>query len=218
LTDPNDGFFETISFGSSDVGFATSRGRLRNPRSRLFRTIDGGLTWTQIGVFDAVNAIDFWDENTGAMVGDEGLILWTEDGGNSWVKHPSPTPWNLNDVTLLDTNTAVAVGGSFIIRNETGAAVASEPTETLSLTLKHEVYPSPSATSVTISVEGSLDRETRVQVVDLLGRTVSVPRQRSTSLEHQRFEVNVADLPSGLYLYQVTSGPTLGTGTFVVSR
>jgi photosystem II stability/assembly factor-like uncharacterized protein len=64
--------------------------------SRIFRTIDGGLTWslrytsTRKGSF--FDAIRFWDERHGIAVSDpvDGrfLLITTHDGGESWHEVP----------------------------------------------------------------------------------------------------------------------------------
>ncbi len=70
----------------------------------IYKTTDGGLTWTKLEVFsDAsfVTVVHFWDENNGVAIGDEVAgsfeIYTTSDGGDSWTavdseNIPSPMP------------------------------------------------------------------------------------------------------------------------------
>jgi photosystem II stability/assembly factor-like uncharacterized protein len=67
-------------------------------KSRLYRTRDGGATWQLLrtnadpkGFWDA---IAFWDEKRGVLMGDpvDGrfVIETTEDGGQTWQRRPTP--------------------------------------------------------------------------------------------------------------------------------
>lgn len=48
------------------------------------KTTDGGITWNSRTLGNNNMGIHFLDENTGWMVGDDGAVLNTKDGGNSW--------------------------------------------------------------------------------------------------------------------------------------
>jgi photosystem II stability/assembly factor-like uncharacterized protein len=58
----------------------------------LTRTGDGGVTWEKVATpLPAGEHPDFWDmffidEQTGWVVGEEGTILTTLDGGNTWTR------------------------------------------------------------------------------------------------------------------------------------
>ena len=57
-----------------------------------------------------LNKIKFFNENIGWIVGEEGQILKTSDGGVSWeIKHTASSVW-FNDISFMDENTAMAVG------------------------------------------------------------------------------------------------------------
>src|ERR1044072_7246604 len=62
------------------------------PASRIYKTIDGGATWTmQFKNDDAkafLDAMSFWDANHGVVFGDsvdgQFYILTTQNGGRTW--------------------------------------------------------------------------------------------------------------------------------------
>ncbi len=76
--------------------------------------------WEQLesGVFNDLNAIDFWDVNTGITVGGSGVILRTENGGLDWDVITVLTDNELNDVCFVNQNIVLAVGdGPVILRS-----------------------------------------------------------------------------------------------------
>jgi photosystem II stability/assembly factor-like uncharacterized protein len=76
-------------------------------RSRL----DGRAnTWHTVNAAIQLRGVSFIDANNGIVVGTNGTILHTDDGGDTWVKRTSEQYLNLNDVLLIDTQTALAVG------------------------------------------------------------------------------------------------------------
>ncbi|HEY53423.1 MAG TPA: DNRLRE domain-containing protein [Caldilineae bacterium] len=54
--------------------------------------------------------IEMVDENTGWVVGYEGAVLFTEDGGATWTKQEVPTTSNLYGLDVYDRNLAYTVG------------------------------------------------------------------------------------------------------------
>jgi photosystem II stability/assembly factor-like uncharacterized protein len=56
-------------------------------------------------------AVNFFDELTGMVVGAEGTLLTTTDGGINWIEQTSGTTYNLNDVCFTNDSTAITVGG-----------------------------------------------------------------------------------------------------------
>jgi photosystem II stability/assembly factor-like uncharacterized protein len=76
-------------------------------RSRL----DGSAsTWHTVNAAIQLRGVSFIDANNGIVVGTNGTILHTDDGGDTWVKRTNEQYLHLNDVLLIDTQTALAVG------------------------------------------------------------------------------------------------------------
>jgi photosystem II stability/assembly factor-like uncharacterized protein len=77
--------------------------------------------WTLLnsGTTQNLNSVDFFDENNGLVVGDNGLILKTIDGGDTWNSVTSGTSNNLNGVSYVNADTTVVVGDSATILRTT---------------------------------------------------------------------------------------------------
>ncbi len=77
----------------------------------------------QSDVSHTLNSIDFWDTNSGCVVGDTGTILLTNDGGGSWSSNMFITDANLYSVRYHSSSLITAVGshGSVLISTNGGS-------------------------------------------------------------------------------------------------
>jgi len=111
-------------FDLAGISLLNSTFRIAVGYSRSIVRTSDGLTWTtlQSGVpsFNGVFAID---ENTATVVGDQGLIFRTTDGGDDWVVQTSGTTRRLKAVAFADANIGTAVGAAgTILRTTAGGA------------------------------------------------------------------------------------------------
>ena len=82
--------------------------------SRLLRSLDGGATWTSVALPAAVGlysstgyaSVAFGDSQNGWLVGGRGVVLATQDGGNTWRQQVLGTTRATYDVFALDASTA----------------------------------------------------------------------------------------------------------------
>ena len=92
----------------------TSNGWAITPET-IIHSSDGGETWeVQKYPFDSVDfcKITFVNEKVGYIVGYDGLILATKDGGNNWVQQNSGREnfYLLRDISFVDENIGWIVG------------------------------------------------------------------------------------------------------------
>ena len=95
--------FRDIHGFSSQSAVALTAGE--GPMSRLYRTENGGNSWTLGFLMEEpagfLDCLDFWDENHGFAYGDsfDGVpyILVTRDGGRAWARVPSEAGPPAND-------------------------------------------------------------------------------------------------------------------------
>ena len=67
------------------------------------------------GVTEDLNAVEAVDAFTAWVVGDNGTIIKTTDGGDNWLPQESGTSLNLTDVSAVSGNTAWVVGGDGVV-------------------------------------------------------------------------------------------------------
>ncbi len=82
-----------------------------------------------------INAVDFFSETGGFLVGDGGLLYSTNDGGDTWVQQVTGTDSNLYGICCINDLLAVTVGGNgLIIRTVDGGNTWYEVTLSTALT------------------------------------------------------------------------------------
>lgn len=122
--------FRDIDAIDSQVAYVLSIGN--GPASRIYKTTDGGETWTeQFKNEDEkafLDAMSFWDRDHGLVIGDsiDGklYILRTENGGRVWARVPTDgLPSSLeNEGAFAASGTNIAVFGKTNAWIGTGAA------------------------------------------------------------------------------------------------
>ena len=126
----------SVYFLNKDTGYVIGDGF-------YYKTTDGGLDRNLAGLpgfninsyfpdFEFCNSIVFSNSRTGYIVGQEGLILRTTDGGTNWVPQKSPTGQTLNSVYFIG-NVGYIAGDSGIILKTINAGenwnIQSTPTK-----------------------------------------------------------------------------------------
>ena len=91
------------------------------PASRIYKTIDGGASWTQQFRNEDprafLDAMSFWDADHGIVIGDsidrQFYLLSTSDGGRSWARVPADKlpPALENEGAFAASGTNIAVYG-----------------------------------------------------------------------------------------------------------
>jgi photosystem II stability/assembly factor-like uncharacterized protein len=99
--------------GTPMVFPAELTGWLAGDNGAIFRTVDGGESWTRqsSGTHQCLYAVEFVDARYGWAVGARGTILATRDGGAHWRRQSSGTTVWLEAVDFVDRLHGWAVGG-----------------------------------------------------------------------------------------------------------
>jgi photosystem II stability/assembly factor-like uncharacterized protein len=105
-------------------------GQLSSTNGVVYKTTDGGTTWTTKSavVAKALRGVAFGSTTVGAVVGAGRVAAYTTDGGATW----SAATFNnvpaarsvstLRKVTFLNATTAIAVGDTIILKSTDGGA------------------------------------------------------------------------------------------------
>ncbi len=124
--------FRDIEAVSATVAYASSAGEAEKGLAKIYKTVDGGQSWSvvyttdQKGVF--IDALSFWDANHGIAMSDpvDGklFLLRTDDGGKSWTQVPPAAlpPMRPNEAAFAASGTCLAVQGSANVWIATGGA------------------------------------------------------------------------------------------------
>lgn len=110
-----------IAFLDASKGFAASGGK-------LFATLDGGNAWTPVATpGSTIRGFWFADAQHGYAVGDNRLVLRTDDGGATWVPKDLGVPGvNYTSIRCAGTHLCIlaAAGGTQLVRTTDGGDTA----------------------------------------------------------------------------------------------
>ena len=113
--------FETVTlfdvkFINDNTGFAVGQ-NTSSGDGYIFKTTDGGTTWTSETFADAhLRSIDFSDNNTAFVVGYDGppgthtIFIFTQDQGQNWTKATDANYTGMNGIQFLNNTTAYTHG------------------------------------------------------------------------------------------------------------
>lgn len=209
-----------IYFRDSNNGFAVGEA--------VYRTTDGGDTWIDTLLLDQgrVSKVYFSDINNGTAVGEYGASYRTTDGGLTWDPQTSGTANSLNGVFFTDAQTgwAVGVNGTILHTTNGGVSFVEEekfnemPTEFL----LSQNYPNPfnPVTKIKYSIPmnppsspftkgGSGDSRggfVTLKVYDILGNEIETLVNEEKPAGTYEITWYAANLPSGVYFYQLKAG------------
>jgi photosystem II stability/assembly factor-like uncharacterized protein len=113
---------KNVHFTDSMNGWAV--GGIKYPSKNIFlKTGNGGKDWTEVTTDTTLcyNAVYFIDADTGFVVGEDGILLRTTDGGNSWdtrriddyIGYGWLDVFDLFAITFTDKQTGWTVGAGY---------------------------------------------------------------------------------------------------------
>jgi photosystem II stability/assembly factor-like uncharacterized protein len=216
-----DSVFESLNrifslfFTDKDTGYAVSSERMTGD-GIVLKTINGGVNWTVQNLNNWVfNSVCFPNVDIGygvgfSSLGGAGIILKTTDGGVNWDVQDSTLSNSLYSVYFTNANIGYTVGDSGTILktiNGGGYPVGSNDITSESKLLK--IYPNPSSTHVTIETF-SIPTKSRLSIMNPNGQEL-ITRQ----ITEPKTQIDISNLPSGLYFVRVTGERTVEVGKFV---
>ncbi len=175
---------------------------LRKTYGSIYKSYDYGNNWEfidttlQLGLSSSIN---FRDSASGYIVADFTNILFTENGGLSWMKEEFEYSLDgVRDIAFLNEHKSLLLTPDklFIKDDRITSAINITPD-------KLELFPNPAGDFITITlgvINPTLKRgDDEVFIYNTLGeRVMSVETLHSTSLQ-----INISDLPKGMYFVKV---------------
>jgi hypothetical protein len=115
-----------LHFTSNSNGFSATG-------TRVYRTQNGGASWTIVNQGLGLEKLYFSDAMNGCVVGYGGRISTTSDGGLTWTPRVSGTTNDLQAVHFFNSQYGTAVGwaGTILRTNDGGVTWFTEPPPTI---------------------------------------------------------------------------------------
>lgn len=200
-------YLNDIFFLDENIGFIVGG------QGTILTTTNGGVNWTIMnsGTTEWLDAVCFRNAQEGYVGGSSGFMMKTTNGGLTWTTEDNPfffSTQSINDIAWK-TDHYLAIGDAGNI-TRTGS-VGIHTTEVGGLVL--EVGPNPAATSVMIRVPELVDRARTVRVFDVGGSLL-----HTTTLSGDQDRLDVSGLSDGLYVLEVSVGPSVARVKLVVQR
>ncbi|MEJ2495102.1 MAG: YCF48-related protein [Ignavibacteriaceae bacterium] len=223
-----------VSFTDANTG--TILGGARDGSGKpvtVLRTIDGGENW-RVQFVDAgcdPLGIHFNNSDEGIIVGGTGFgndhagtIIHTTDGGESWVKQIIGYPFGFWGVSFADANHGIVVGShGIILRTTTGGVTWVEENPRINeqipeyFNLKQN-YPNPFNPSTKIRYSVPQTSQIVIKVFDILGNEIETLVNEVKPIGTYELTWNAANLPSGVYFYQLKAGKFVMTKKMILLK
>ena len=213
----NEGRILSLKFIDSDTGFAACR--LWNGGGAVARTHDAGANWntTLFGVpMNGIDAIETDSTTRVFVVGEQGLIARSDNGGGMWLFQNSGVAQNLTAVCFMNPDTGFVVGdGGIILKTTTGGEPPNRLRANPSARIPHTTqlignYPNPFNPTTRIVYQLANRSQVRLEIFNITGQRVALLKDEVQIAGIHAVEWNAGTLPGGVYLCRLTVHPAEG--------
>jgi photosystem II stability/assembly factor-like uncharacterized protein len=207
------------SYNYSGCCFIGQTGWFIGYPNSITKTTDGGATFTQQNQYNSIasnlNCIFFTDSSNGTIVGQNGLLLVTNNGGEIWYPQTIEKLYgylyeNLVSIDFSDKHNGWIAGINGTILHTTNGIIndieskksISQPDNFLLM----QNYPNPFNPSTTIEYEIPKQSHVTIKIFDLLGREVATLVNDRESAGKYKIKFDGSGLSTGIYLYRMEAG------------
>jgi len=177
---------------SSIYFFNYKEGWLCGDKGILYKTLDGGVSWTSYtsGVTSSIIDIIFTDTLNGWFATNDGQIYHTNDAGITWGLEYNGTTL-LTDISFAN-NKGYAVGdGGLILKY----SLITTGIENENKTSTVSIFPNPADDKLHIHTDNSFSINATLSIYNTLGKIVLI-----TKLNGQTADVDISSLDNGVYI------------------
>lgn len=184
----------------------------------MFFSTTNGTSWVSHGNPDAEERlmmnVFFLNESEGWIVGAQGLIMQTTDGGAFWITHESGTEDTLRKIFAIDDDIYVIGDGGFF--KKYGVLTGEEELWVSDF----NIYPNPAVSVVSLqstvfSRKLSGQQSVTIEVFDLNGKKLL---EKQIPAENETVEIDVSGLESGVYFCKVSTDEFSVTKKLIIQK
>jgi photosystem II stability/assembly factor-like uncharacterized protein len=203
----------TATYSLWDIHFVNSNTGFIAGDRLILKTVDGGVSWTEIPVNWLLFSICFVNEMTGYAVGDYGVVMCTNDGGITWATAITGAPSYLRSVTFTDETHGYIAGyfGTILSTNTGGSFVPVFPNKVS--TNEVAIYPNPAKSEITISVGNASNQGAiTISIYGIHGELLKIEEFKNSNI----MELNLDGLGIGVYIIQIESKSGIETQKLII--
>ncbi len=210
--------FMDVYFMDSNVGVAVGGWPDNDSIQTIIRTTDGGVNWSVVSdnLGSMLHGVQFYSSTEGYAVGDDGLVLFSNDAGATWTEQiiPNGNNYGLKDVFFKNSDFGIACGneGKIMLYDDT-TAVTIAPTGNL-------FSPVKVTSETSVLIHGELNDNGLSATVEFeygtsiaFGNTISMSPSSSLGIGIENVSLTLDNLtPNALYYGRMKLSNSLGTG------
>jgi Secretion system C-terminal sorting domain len=182
--------------------------------SVLYKTTDGGKSWTKKLQVPNIGNLGFFDKKNGILVGaEENLVALTSDGGETWkVDSTTAKSFAKPKVGWFAVNSST---DSTILYQWDGSSVLLS-SSALVQKIDFSVYPNPSMGSINIEWRNLQTPPQYLRVLDLMGKIVYEKKQLNLGDVNQNLDLQ--NLVNGLYFIEISTTNGIGLKKIMIQH
>ncbi|MCC6866802.1 MAG: T9SS type A sorting domain-containing protein [Ignavibacteria bacterium] len=194
---------------------------------RIYKSTDIGATWQQktSGTTNTLRSVYFLNLDSGTVVGDNGTIRFTTNGGETWFTDPffnSPSSRNYRSVSCIhmQSRTFSAMSDSIFIVSDDPVYlginnVSTEIPKAFSLS---QNYPNPFNPVTNIKFSVSKNSFVKLTIFDINGREVETIVNQNMHAGTYNADWNASGFSSGVYFYKLITDDFVETKKMILIK
>jgi photosystem II stability/assembly factor-like uncharacterized protein len=194
-----------IYFVNTNLGFACGT------NGTVLRTTNAGTSWTALttGTSFPLNAVRFFDAINGVAVGYGGTIIHTTNGGTTWSTDVSnTTKWLYSIAYTGSPSSIIVVGDSGAVLKNTNEPSGINNQQAISSNAIN-CFPNPANDFTMLTIMSNDNQKVSPEIYDMNGACVKLLGEMELTRGENEIQLDLADLPSGIYFLRLNCEGTI---------
>ena len=212
-----------MEWAGNVLGLFTNGNIIMKSGFELFITIDMCSTWTKISSLNSQVGLSYSSVSTeGMLIGTDsfGVFLFSDEGDSLGSRNEGLTNLNVQALTLDNNGYVYAGTGNGVWRRPLSEVTPVEENQ-IEIPSSYNLsqnYPNPFNPSTKIKYSIPQSSNVVIKVFDILGNEIETLVNEEKSTGSYELSWNAANLPSGVYFYQLKAGDYTSVKKMILLR